>query len=104
MKKLLTKIATTVVGKAFQILAMFIGAISYFAIFIVIWQKLDWIPKGIFEFWNQVQDPILCFICLIISLILWVLYQMIFVIIFIIPLAFIKAWIERNDNQRNDDK
>ena len=97
MKKLLTKIATTVVGKVFLILAMGIGLIGYFVLFILIWQKLNWIPKGLFAFWNQVQDPILCFICLIVSMILWLLYQVIIVIIFILPLAFIKEWIERND-------
>ena len=95
MKKLLTTL-----GKVFQILAMGIGLIGYFVIFIVIWQKLDWIQEGLFAFCNQVQDPILCFICLIISLILWFLYQMIIVIIFILPLAFIKEWIERNDEHK----
>ena len=95
MKKLLTTL-----GKVFQILAMGIGLIGYFVIFIVIWQKLDWIQEGLFAFGNQVQDPILCFICLVISLILWFLYQMIIVIIFILPLAFIKEWIERNDEHK----
>lgn len=100
MKKLLT---TTLLGKVFQIVALVIGSIGYFAIFIVIWQKLDWIPKGLFAFWNQVEEPIVCLICLIVSLVLWFLYQMIIVIIFIIPLAFIKEWIERNDEKRNDE-
>lgn len=100
MKKLLTKLETTVVGKVLLILAMGIGLIGYFVLFILIWQKLNWIPKGLFAFWNQVQDPILCFICLIVSMILWFLYQMIIVIIFILPLAFIKEWIERNDEHK----
>ena len=100
MKKLLT---TTLLGKVFQIVALIIGSIGYFVLFLLITQKLDWVPNALLKFWEQEQNPIVCFICMIISLVLWFLYQMIIVIIFIIPLAFIKEWIERNDEKRNDD-
>lgn len=100
MKKLLT---TTLLGKVFQIVALIIGSIGYFVLFLLITQKLDWVPNALLKFWEQEQNPIVCFICMIISLVLWFLYQMIIVIIFIIPLAFIKEWIERNDEKRNDE-
>ena len=103
MKKLLTKFKTTVIGKVLQLVAMGIGTIGYFILFLLITQKLDWVPNALLKFWEQEQNPIVCFICMLISLVLWFLYQMIIVIIFIIPLAFIKEWIERNDNQRNDE-
>lgn len=103
MKKLLTKFKTTVIGKILQLVAMGIGTIGYFILFLLITQKLDWVPNALLKFWEQEQNPIVCFICMLISLVLWFLYQMIIVIIFIIPLAFIKEWIERNDNQRNDE-
>ena len=103
MKKLLTKFKTTVIGKVLQLVAMGIGTIGYFILFLLITQKLDWVPNALLKFWEQEQNPIVCFICMLISLVLWFLYQMIIVIIFIIPLAFIKEWIERNDEKRNDE-